>query len=102
MEIAAARRGARTDLLVGVAAVEGAAPPDVPDDIARLVGAAPEARRTVAGRSIAVYRAPGYRLAVVDGGPRRAVVAIGAGLGRTLALAAAVARAIPSEAPGVE
>ncbi|MGD9694208.1 MAG: hypothetical protein AB7V42_00920 [Thermoleophilia bacterium] len=94
VEIAQATRAGRVGLLVGVAAREGTAPPAIPDDIVRLIGAPPELRRAVAGREVAVYPASDSRLAVVDGGPGRAVVVIATGRGPALALGTAVARAM--------
>jgi hypothetical protein len=97
LEIAQATRDERTALLVGVAARPGFAQPGIPEDIARLIGGPPETRRSVAGRGVAVYRTPDYRLVVVEGGPGRAVVAIDTARAPAVALGSAVARGIAAE-----
>ena len=48
------------------------------------------------GRAVALYRVPGYRLAVVDGGPRHAVVAIAVSSAAARAVAGAVVEALPA------
>lgn len=94
VETARADRGGRRGLLVGVAARPGTDPPPVTADVNRVVGVAPESRFRAAGRPVTVYAGPGYRLAVVGDGPRRAVVVIGTGRSDTRALATAVARGL--------
>lgn len=95
LEIKQATRAGRTSLLIGVAARDDATPSAIPADIARLIGAAPDTRRTVAGHPIAVYPpAGGNTLAIVDGGARRAVVVMATGPREALALGTAVARGI--------
>jgi hypothetical protein len=92
-----ARRAGRTALLFGVGAAAGASPPDIPADIVRLIGVPARVRERVRGLPVSVFVVPEYSLAVVDAGPRRAVVAIGVHRAEALALARAVARAIADE-----
>lgn len=99
LESAQARRGSIRGLLLRVAAAPGAAPSHIPRDINRLVGVAPESRRTTRGRSITSYRLSSYHLAVVDGGPRQAVVAIAARRRQVGALADTIARALAVTPP---
>ena len=47
------------------------------------------------GRGVALYRVPAYDLAVVDAGPRHAVVAIAVSRPLARAIASAVAEALP-------
>lgn len=94
IQTATARRAGRTALLFGVAAVPGASPPDVPADVIRLIGIPPSGRDRVGGVPVTLFRAPGYTLAVVDGGPRRAVVAIAARPAEARALGHAIARSL--------
>lgn len=94
IQTATARRAGRTALLFGVAAAPGASPPDVPDDVVRLIGIPPSGRERVGGVPLTLFRAPEYTLAVVDGGPRRAVVAIAARPAEARALGRAIARSL--------
>lgn len=97
LEIAETRRGSESGLLIGVVAVPGASPPDIPRDVNRIVALEPlSEHRTRGGRPITVYRVPGYHLAVVDAGPRRAVVAIAARRRQVDDLADAVAQGLSS------
>jgi hypothetical protein len=97
LEIAQTRRGSETGLLIAVAAAPGASPPDIPDDVNRIVALEPVSAHRARGRPITVYRLPGYHLAVVDGGPRRAAVTIAEGRRGVEELADAVARAISGD-----
>ncbi len=92
IETARADRGGARGLLIGVAVRPGTTAPPLGADIDRVAGGAPGERLHVAGRAISLHRGPGYRLAAVAGGPRRAVVVIATDRRRALALASAVAR----------
>ena len=97
IQSANARRAGRTALLFGVGAAVGASPPDIPADIVRLIGAPAQVEERVQGLPVSLFVVPEYSLAVVDAGPRRAVVAIGARPAEALALGRAVAGAIAAE-----
>ena len=96
LEIAEAAGGGETGLLIGVVARPGASPPNIPNDVSRLIEVEPEATFRVHGHEVALHQAPGYHLAVVDGGPRQAVVAIGVSRPLARDIATAVAEALPA------
>jgi hypothetical protein len=95
LEIGEAAGRGDTSLLIGVVARPGTSPPDIPGDVNRLIEVEPEASFRVQGREVALYRVPAYDLAVVDAGPRHAVVAIAVGRPLARAIASAVAGALP-------
>jgi hypothetical protein len=94
VEIAEAAGGGETGLLIGVVARPGTSPPNIPDDVNALIEVTPEATYRVHGNDVQLHQVPGYHLAVVDGGPGHAVVAIGVNLPLTRKIAAAVAQAV--------
>lgn len=94
---ATAKRAGRTALLIDVAAAPGASPPAIPADLARVIGIAPWIREVASGLPVSVVRGPAYSLGVVDGGPRRGVVAIATRPAEALALTRSVARALARE-----
>lgn len=94
VDTAQARIGVATGLLIGIAARTGADPPAIPAAIAGLIGVDPVSRRCVAGLPVTLFPADGYRLALVDGGPRRAIVVIAESRAQAARIAGAVARAV--------
>ena len=94
VETAQATRGSVVGLIIAVAAARGATPPNIPGGIRRIIGLRPDARTAVDGFAITMYDVPEYTLAVVDAGPRSALVAIAPDHATAARLAAALASAV--------
>ena len=89
-----ARRGGESGLLLGVGVVPGASAAHVGRSIRGLIGQPAVASERSSGRLITVHRVPGYHLAVVDVGSRRAIVVIAPRRATVQTIARAVTRAV--------
>ena len=89
-----AKQGNESGLILGVAVVPGASAPDVGRSIRGLIDVAAVATERRSGRLITIHQVPGYHLAVVNAGPRRALMVIASRRATARAIARAVAGAV--------
>lgn len=89
-----ARQGKESALILGVRVVAGASATHVARSIRGLIDVPAIASERSSGRLITIHQVPGYNLAVVNVGSRRAMVVIAPGRGTARTMARAVAKAV--------
>ena len=87
-------KGKEHGLLYGVTARANATPPPIPADVIAIMGGKSSSTMTVSGHTITTFDIGTYSMAVVDDGPRRALLAIEKNPAEANALAIAVAGAL--------
>jgi len=87
-------KGKTHGLLYGVTARANATPPPIPADVIAIMGGKSSSTTTVSGHTITTFDIGTYSMAVVDDGPRRALLAIEKTPADANALATAVAVAL--------
>ena len=87
-------KGSSHGLLYGVTARAKANPPPIPANVIALMGAKRSSSTTVSGHTITTFDLGTYSMAVVDDGPRRAILVIEKNPAETNGVAVAVAGAL--------
>ncbi len=87
-------KGKTHGLLYGVTAQANATPPPIPADVIATMGGKSSSTMIVSGHTITTFDIGTYSMAVIDDGPRRALLAIEKNPAEANALAIAVAKAL--------
>ena len=87
-------KGKTHGLLYGVTARANATPPPIPADVIAIMGGKSSSTTIVSGHAITTFDIGTYSMAVIDDGPRRALLAIEKTPADAKALATAVAGAL--------